>query len=156
MSAIIVSEQTIDAVVAALETVDFEKCITDLAARQPNLLAYWASDDFDLLTQDEKELMLYILLVLVLAYEKEAGKNLPPLSHKAIENAEEANWACLDTITAKRFRDRMDVFFDNYAQEDLLAFVEDNLVEDDDSIVTKEGREPMFVALKSVIDVFGK
>ena len=39
------------------------------------------------------------------------------------------------------------------SQEDLLAFVEDNLVEDEDSVVTKEGREPMFVALKSVIDV---
>ena len=56
-------------------------------------------------------------------------------------------------MTAKRFRDRMDIFFENYSQEDLLAFVEDNLVEDEDSLVTKEGREPMFVALKSVIDI---
>ena len=47
----------------------------------------------------------------------------------------------------------MDVFFEDYAQEDMLAFVEDNLVEDEDSTITKEGREPIFVALKSVIDV---
>ena len=46
----------------------------------------------------------------------------------------------------------MDVFFENYQQEDLLAFVEDSLIDDEDEIVTKVGREPMFVALKSIID----
>ena len=92
------------------------------------------------------------MLILSKTVEQALGK-IPPLSNKALENAEEQNWERLDGVTAKRFRDRMDIFFENYSQEDLLAFVEDNLVEDEDSVVTKEGREPMFVALKSVIDV---
>ena len=60
----------------------------------------------------------------------------------------------LETVKSNNSRDRMTVFFDDSDQEDLLAFVEDALVEDDeDSVVTKEGREPIFVALKTVIDI---
>ncbi|MBL7817711.1 MAG: hypothetical protein JNL70_22075 [Saprospiraceae bacterium] len=147
-----ITETIIDAVVGELESTDFEYEIAVFSKQYPVLIEYWGAEDFALLTQDERELMLYLMLVLVKSVEKAKAK-LPPLSHKALENAEETNWERLDNVTAKRFRDRMDVFFDNYAQEDLLAFVEDNLVEDDDSVVTKEGREPIFVALKSVIDI---
>ena len=147
-----ISETIIDNVVAALEEADFEQEITDFTDEYPVLIEYWGAEDFTLLTQDERELMLYLLLVLTKSVEQAQGE-LPPLSDEALENAEERNWERLETVTSKLFRDRMDVFFDNYPQEDLLAFVEDNLVEDEDSVVTKEGREPMFVALKSVIDV---
>ncbi len=150
-----ISEEIIDNVVEALEKADFEREIADFTEDYPVLIEYWGAEDFALLTQDEQELMLYILLVLVKSVEKAQGA-LPPLSSEALENEEEKNWERLETVTAKLFRDRMDVFFENYSQEDLLAFVEDNLVEDDDSIVTKEGREPMFVALKSVIDIITK
>ena len=148
-----ISETVIDAVVQSLETADFEAEVAVFAERQSVLMDYLMSEDFELLMQDERELMLYIMLVLWKSVEQATGKTCAPLSHKALENAEERNWERLDHVTAKRFRDRMDVFFQDYDQEDLLAFVEDNLVEDDDSTVTKEGREPMFVALKSVIDV---
>ena len=147
-----ISETIIDNVVATLEEADFEQEITDFTDEYPVLIEYWGAEDFSLLTQDERELMLYLLLVLTKSVEQVKG-TLPPLSDEALENAEERNWERLETVTSKQFRDRMDVFFDNYPQEDLLAFVEDNLVEDEDSVVTKEGREPMFVALKSVIDV---
>jgi hypothetical protein len=150
-----ISETIIDSVVEALEQVDFEQEIADFTEDYPVLIEYWGSEDFALLTQDEQELMLYVLLVLVKSVEKANGE-VPPLSSEDLENAEEKNWERLETVTAKHFRDRMDVFFDKYPQEDLLAFVEDNLVEDEDSIVTKEGREPIFVALKSVIDIITK
>ena len=55
-------------------------------------------------------------------------------------------------MTAKKFRERLDVFFQDYFQEDLLAFVEDSLSEEEEEMVTKIGREPMFVALKTIID----
>jgi hypothetical protein len=68
--------------------------------------------------------------------------------------AEEKNWELLESITAKRFRDRLDVFFKDNKQTDLLAFVEDMLLDEEDELLTKEGREPMFVILKSIIDCF--
>lgn len=147
-----ISETIIDNVVVALEEADFEQEITDFTDDYPVLIEYWGAEDFSLLTQDERELMLYLLLVLTKSVEKAIG-TLPDISDEALENAEERNWERLEKVTSKHFRDRMDIFFDKYPQEDLLAFVEDNLVEDEDSVVTKEGREPMFVALKSVIDV---
>ena len=146
-----VSETIIDAVVEELETADFEKVIEHFGKKQPALIGYVFSEDFELLTQDEREWMLYLMIVLWQSVGK--VKQVPSLNKKALETAEERNWELLDTVTSNRFRDRMDVFFNDSEQEDLLAFIEDSLVEDDDSVVTKEGREPMFVALKSVVDV---
>jgi hypothetical protein len=153
-----VSEDIIDKVVLELESADFEKEVTLLGEKQPILLGYVLSEDFELLTNDEREWLLYLVLVLWKAIEN-VYENIGPLSKDALEAAEEANWERLESVTAKRFRDRMTPFFEGYKQEDLLAFVEDNLTEDEEdteNVVTKEGREPMFVALKSVIDVLTK
>ena len=150
-----VSENMIDAVILELEEADFEQEVAILGEKQPVLLGYVLSEDFELLTNEEREWLLYLVLVVWKATEKVHGK-IGPLSKNALETAEEANWERLEPVTAKRFRDRMTPFFDNYDQEDLLAFVEDSLTEDEEdteAVVTKEGREPMFVALKSVIDV---
>ena len=150
-----VSENMIDAVILELEEADFEQEVAILSEKQPVLLGYVLSEDFELLTNEEREWLLYLVLVVWKATEKVYGK-IGPLSKNALETAEETNWERLEPVTAKRFRDRMTPFFDNYDQEDLLAFVEDSLTEDEEdteAVVTKEGREPMFVALKSVIDV---
>lgn len=150
-----VSENMIDAVILELEEADFEQEVAILGEKQPVLLGYVLSEDFELLTNEEREWLLYLVLVVWKATEK-VHEKIGPLSKNALETAEEANWERLESVTAKRFRDRMTPFFDNYDQEDLLAFVEDSLTEDEEdtqAVVTKEGREPMFVALKSVIDV---
>ena len=147
-----ISESTIDGVVEALESVDFEQEVERFGKRQPALMSYIFSEDFELLTQAEREYMLYLMLVVWQSVEKTKG-SLNMINKKDLEAAEERNWELLDTIEDNRFRERMTVFFDDSEQEDLLAFVEDALVEDDDSTVTKEGREPIFVALKSVIDI---
>lgn len=150
-----VSENMIDAVILELEEADFAQEVAILGEKQPVLLGYVLSEDFELLTNEEREWLLYLVLVVWKATEKVHGK-IGLLSKNALETAEEANWERLESVTTKRFRDRMTPFFDNYDQEDLLAFVEDSLTEDEEdteAVVTKEGREPMFVALKSVIDV---
>ena len=150
-----ISEDMIDTVVLKLETADFEQEVAIFGEKQPVLLGYVLSEDFELLTNEEREWLLYLVLVLYQAIES-GDKKIDPLSKNDLEAAEEVNWARLETVTAKHFRDRMTPFFEGYPQEDLLAFVEDSLTEDEEdteNFLTKEGREPMFVALKSVIDV---
>ncbi len=147
-----VSETIIDAVVEELENANFENVIEHFGKKQPALIGYVFSEDFELLTQGEREWMLYLIIVMWQSVDKVKG-HVPTLNKKALESAEERNWELLENVTTHRFRDRMDVFFNDSEQEDLLAFIEDSLIEDDDSVVTKEGREPMFVALKSVVDV---
>ncbi len=149
-----ISEQIIDRTAQQLEQTpdSYVQAIETMKKEQPALLAYFLSDDFELLTELENEYMLYLGIVIWKSIEQVASK-LPKVSEKALENAEESNWDRLSTVTSNKFRERMNVFFEQYPQEDLLAFVEDALVDDEDSFVTKEGREPLFVALKSVIDV---
>jgi hypothetical protein len=157
----LVSEIQIDAVADFFEETDYEEEVVKLSERQPHLAAYIFSEDFELLMQTERELMLFILLVVVNSVEKaleEAGMlPLEEVSAEELEDAEEANWERIENIDAKKFRERLDVFFNTSPEEDLLAFVEDMLADDDDDeaepLVSKEGREPIFIALKSVIDV---
>lgn len=150
-----VSEKTIDSIVENLENSDFEQEIEKMGTEQPALMSYVFSEDFELLTQGEREIMLYCLLVIWQSVEKSKNTKIYPLSKKTIETAEEHNWELLDNVKALKFRDRITIFFENSDQEDLLAFIEDILTEDsedNENHITKEGREPMFVALKSVVD----
>lgn len=146
-----ISEKTIDKVVEDLETADFEHEVENLSVQQPALMAYLFSEDFELLTQDEREYMLYLTMVLYKSVETENG-NIAPIKETDLEIAEEHNWTLLENVTQKRFRDRITIFFEKTTQEDLLAFIEDALTDDEDKLITSEGREPIFVALKSIVD----
>jgi len=152
-----IPESTIESVAAIIGENEerYQASVNQFSEEYPMILAYLLSENFDVLTEQEKEYLLYISTVIAFS-TKEEGLDTPVLTEKSIGELEELNWELLQATKAKTFRDRMDVFFEKYPQEDLLAFVEDALVEDEDSFVTKVGREPMFVALKSIIDALHK
>lgn len=154
----LVSENIVDQIVERFDDSEaaYEKAIEDFEKTQPILLSYLFSEDFEAFTPDEKEFMLMLSTIIYTAVKEENG-DIPIVDEKAIADAEESNWAKLEDLNSKRFNERLDVFFQDYDQEDLLAFVEDALAEDEeDPIVTKEAREPMFVTLKTVIDCLTK
>jgi len=151
-----VSETIIDQKAALLSPPD-NAIIALFKETQSAALGYIFSESFSVLTQEEKEYLLYLSLVIWQSCEQvfEETKEISP---EEIEIAEERNWTMLTESSAKNFRDKLNDFFEGYAQEDLLAFVEDSLVisqegdESDDFEVTKEGREPIFIALTTLID----
>ncbi len=152
-----VSEAVIDQVVEALqENNAYETEIDALRVTQPTVLAYLLSENFDVLTVQEKEYLLYLTLVIMNAAQH-VNPELNEVTQEQLGGAEEENYAVMSASKEKRFRDKLTVFFEDYPQEDLLAFAEDALVIDDEDTetfqVTKEGREPIFLALKSIIDV---
>lgn len=153
-----VSEDIIDAVIDALEEYSdeqYEQQMGAFQAAQPVIFAWLFSEDFDLLTEDEKGYLQYLALIAWKSNEQVNGSR-PPVEEEEIGEAEERNYAILEATTAKKFRDRLDPFFENTSQEDLLAFAEDAVVEseeDPESIVSKEGREPIFIAVKTIVDV---
>lgn len=154
----LVSENIVDQIVERFDDSEaaYEQAIEDFEKTQPILLSYLFSEDFEAFTPDEKEFMLMLSTIIYTAVKEENG-DIPIVDEKAIADAEESNWAKLEDLNSKRFNERLDVFFQDYDQEDLLAFVEDALAEDEeDPIVTKEAREPMFVTLKTVIDCLTK
>lgn len=153
-----VPESIIDAVIEELENLpdeQYEQRMEAFAAAQPVLMAWLFSDNFDLLNEDEKGYLQYLALILWLSIAKVNGP-VEPVSEEQIGVAEEKNYEALEHSAAKKFRDRLNPFFENTPQEDLLAFAEDAVLEDEDdpdALVTKEGREPIFVALKTMVDV---
>ncbi len=155
-----VSEDVIDAVIDLLEEMDddqYEQQMEKFAEAQPVLVAYlFNEENFHLLTEDEKGYVQYLSLIAWMANTKVNGPG-EPVSEEQIGLAEEQNYEILEAANAKNFRDRLDAFFDNTPQEDLIAFAEEAVLDDEDSgpdaLVTKEGREPIFIAVKTVIDV---
>jgi hypothetical protein len=154
-----VSEKIIDAVIEELENLpdeQYEARMEAFAEAQPVLTAYLFDDEnFHLLTEEEQGYLQYLSLIAWQSNVKVNGTT-EPVSEDAIGEAEEKNYEILEASTAKGFRDRLNPFFENTPQEDLLAFAEEALLEeenDPDALVTKEGREPIFIALKTLIDV---
>ncbi len=155
-----VSEQIIDEAILSLEkeieAKDTELLMEDMGRHQPAVLSYLLSEAFKLLTQKEREYLVSLSMVIWRATRK-VNPNAEPVDPRTLEEKEEDNWEKLEEVPAGSFRDRLDIFFKDYPQEDLLAFAEDALVEEEEEedsgiALTKEGKELMFVALKTIID----
>ena len=154
-----VSENIIDAIIDELETLSddqYERRMEQFAEAQPVLVAYlFNEENFHLLSEDEIGYLQYLSLIAWMAITRVNGP-VQPVSEEMIGLAEERNYEVLEASTAGSFRDRLDAYFENTPQEDLLAFAEEAVLEDEDdpeALVSKEGREPVFIAVKTVIDV---
>ncbi|MEM1123964.1 MAG: hypothetical protein AAGJ18_26230, partial [Bacteroidota bacterium] len=148
-----IGEDIIDEVTASLSDNEayYNEIVADMQGKQPILFSYLLSESFKLLTKEESDYLFYLAVVIWKSLDEHV-KALPILTSDLIENVEEKNWTIFNESKARGFRDKLDAFFYNYPQEDLLAFVEDALVDDEDSFVTKEGRELLFIGLRTTID----
>jgi hypothetical protein len=149
-----ITEQHIDAAVERLaDPARQTAAIAELEAQQPWLLAFLFSENMEVFTQQEQEFLLFLTSVLweVAKVQHDA---LPQIQEEQLAKAEEHNWALLKDVKARALRDRFTVLFDdNPAAEEPLAFVEDAILDDEESPVTAEAREHLFVSMKTVIDV---
>ncbi|MCU0348717.1 MAG: hypothetical protein MUC59_17390 [Saprospiraceae bacterium] len=156
-----VSEDIIDKVLEQFDTqaIDYEETVRRFASDQPALFAYLIGDNEGVFSQDEEDFLLYLALVIFKSVETANPDGLPVVDEEEISSADEANWELMESSKATDFHKRLDAFYEKSPQEDLMAFVEDSLVaeaeneEGEPFTLTAEGREPMFVALKTVIDV---
>ncbi len=148
-----ISEQIIDSITEALDNEEnsYDEAIGDMQAKQPILFSYLLSESFKLLTKEESDYLLYLAMVIWKAVDTKV-EEMTILDSEKIEEIEEQNWTLFNDTAARRFKEKLDAFFDKYPQEDLLAFVEDALVDDEDSFVTKEGKELLFIGLRTTID----
>lgn len=127
--------------------------LRQLSGQQPAIAAYLAQENFNLLTVEEHDYLIFLFSIIHSLYNSRFPE-MPQVTQNIIEKCEESNWELMNAATAKKFHSRLDAFFDNFEEVDLLAFVEDAITDDDNDLVSHEGREPMFVALKTVIDVY--
>ena len=151
-----IPESAIDQTVEKLsESASLDEAIKELAEAQPFLVAYLSSETTSAFSNEEKDFLFFATSVIVSSIERIEPK-LSLLGLEMLTEIEEQNFTTLTETKGKDFRDRITIFFENYPQEDLLAFAEDALEEDEENLITAEGREYLFVMLKTIIDTFHK
>ncbi len=152
-----ISEEQIEKVIDTYYESD-KKYFSDrekLMADQPAFSALLTDEGFDLLSDDEYELIWFIATVIHTSSIESEGE-IESVDQEEMEAIEEANWTMMEDETTTNFQERLTPFFEDYPQEDLLAFVEDSLESDEDVTVSAAGREMIFVACKSLIDALHK
>lgn len=158
----LVTEALIEQAISQLEDQEelADQLLEEMEDEHPVLMSYLFSESFQVLTQAEREYLIPLALVIFQSYRL-AGKKPLEITEEMIGKAEEENWSIYSEHPAKTFRDRLTPFFERSQEEDLLAFLEDALTIDDegeedaeeDMELTKEGRDPIFIGLKTIVDV---
>ncbi len=153
-----INEDLIEKTIAHLgaDSSNFETALKELESNQPALLSYLLSEDTQAFTNTEKEWLLFAALVIYQSTQTFAeGRRM--IREKEVLDAEEKNWETIQANKTKSFRDRLNPFFESTEQEDLLAFIEDGLIlEEDENMISSEGRESLFIMLKTITDVLTK
>lgn len=149
----LVSEQIIDDLVDYYDSIPemIVKKTVEYMAEYPVLLGFLEQESNHVLLDEEKDLQWYILIVCMSAI-MECDIQIPEFSVEALTAAEENNWDILQQAGAGTWKDRLDPFFDDFPQEDLLAFVEDMVQDDEESPLTQIGKEVIFISVKSILD----
>lgn len=139
-----------------LDEFEFEARMAEFAAEQPVVFTWLFSEQFDILSDDEKDYLRYLALCLWAIIKKHGGAQ-EMASEDAIGEAEEWVYSVLEQGVNQPFNERLDPFYEDIAPEaeELLVLAEDSVSDDPDeeepAIVTKEGREPIFAALMTMI-----
>ena len=148
-----VDEKVIENIIESLE--DNEKLLA-LEERWkedfPAISDYLNQDSFSLLIEEEKAYVSFIIAVIFLSWEEKFGEFEKDLKPKKLEKIEEANWEKLNTAKGKTFREKLDIFFDGHTQEDLLAFIEDSIQDDEDQMVSGAARDIVFISAITILD----
>jgi len=147
-----VDEQIVESILTNLETGkwDVEEILAEFNQSQMPFLQFINSENFKLLTEEEYDLMLFNLLVLFKASSHEGPLNL--VEAEQIEKIDEKNWEVYNEIGNKNFAKVLDAYFEDYTQEDLLAFVEDSLSTEEEEKISQVGKEIIFITCKTFID----
>lgn len=147
-----VSEKHIDQVIQKLNSASlYEERLRTIIETTQALVSYLESEGFEILNNEERDLLWYLTVVV---YDSilEAGERIPDIDVNAIEIAEEKNYTSLESDHMK-FSDMADLLFKDYPEEDLLAFIEDTVIPDEEQFPSPVGRKVIFISMKTIIDV---
>ena len=147
-----ITEEIIDTCMDSLDSeLVIQEWMGDFLASEPILASFLYSEDSDILSEVEKGLYSFLTTGIwaIIAKEHYEPSELSP---KLLDEIEEGNWELYEAQKGS-FREKIDVFFSNFEQEDLLALIEDMLEPDSEELVlSNEGRELIFIKSKSFLD----
>jgi len=148
-----ISKNEIEKQIDFLENADFDVEIKKLQEIQPVIYSYLSGEHLEMLSEDEFKILLFDSLVIIKSFYT-IYPQIEQIDAEKLEMIESGNWASFDNSKPVSFRDKLDEFFHDYPQLELLAFVEDSLADDTEMPISSPGKEILFVSLKSLIDLF--
>jgi len=140
-----ITEAQIDSVIAKMEEDNFQDTF---AQEEGEYWHYLNSDSFKGLTTVENQLSFFINSVIFHTCS-ENHEALPEFDIDRYQEKEESNWS--EREKHKTWLAAKDSYFDNYTEEDLLAFVEDMLT-DEENELSEISKEVIFITAKSYVD----
>ena len=132
------------------------KIMDQLTKKHPIILAYLMASGNDILNQDERELLLYLGIV-VWRIMSQGNTPLPEVPEDILDEVESKNFNMLEYLEGESetdFFDAVELITNNYNQPEVLKYVVEALMEDDDEEIdiSDENKGMMMIYLKTVID----
>lgn len=121
-----------------------------IAKEEMGISALLTDDNLKLLNEEEFDLLWFMSTIVYGSFT--SMNEIKDISAKSLESIEEKNWNLMSVIKGTDFKSKLDVYFEKYTQEDLLAFIEDSLAPDEDLEINSAAREVLFVASITLLD----
>lgn len=155
-----ITPELVDKVVVNFERLTdnkIEELLQELDSQQADSLAYILSEDFEALGEEENEILLLDTLILWQIINQAYDKVNIPNSDK-IDQLQFDNWKMAEELTIVKnqsFDDFVEPMIADYPEDELLYFILDTLIDEDDDndeSMNSESKLPMFIALKTLCD----
>ena len=139
-----ITEELLDKVVHQIESNEeyFGAIQEDFFSKNEDFISYLTEDIFKNLTEDEMNLLVFILVVINQSLGDRRSNEV--ISIDDYMDIEESNWELYEKNLKMNFRDRLNPFFETYDEEDAFAFIEDSLQddeEDEEMTISNVGRD---------------
>lgn len=145
---------------SSMSPLNYPKLINKMSKEQPVILAYLMAVGDELFNEDERELILY-LGVVVWRIMSRGNEPLPSVTEKILDEVEDKNIKMLEYLEGESETDffaTVATIIENYNQPEVLRYVVEALMEDNEEGVDikEENIGMIMIYLKTVIDCFDK
>lgn len=142
-----ISEEQIE---STIESISTDNTIFAQDHIYPDLWEYLELETLPQLIEEERPVLVFCVSVVSQSIKDHLQTDFEFDIDEYI-SAEENNWAKRDK--SKRWEESLNEFFAETQEEDLLAFLEDMLVDDEDQKISIAGKEIIFISAKSLVDL---
>lgn len=154
-----ISEETVTQTwqrIAQISPQELQRYMNQMSREQPAILAYLLTLDGDPFNQNEMGYILFIAMVVWQAM-KQSPQGLRSVPIEAVEQADEANFAFLERFLSagdEDFETAVAKMLMEYPEPEVLRYIVEALMEEDEEPFRDEYRGLAFVRLKTVLDAF--
>lgn len=137
-----------------------QKLVTLMGKKQPIILAYLMAVGSDIFNLDERELLLY-LGVVVWQIMSKGSTSLPKIKVKTLDKIENLNIKMIEYLKGKsyiEFINNAENIINNYSQPEVLKYVIEALMEETEEgcLIRDENKGIVAIYLKTVNDCLNK